>query len=39
MKQCLLQNGKKEDLVLGGKALGQTKLSFAKKSKTVDEVS
>ena len=37
MKQCLLQNGKKEDLVQAGKAVGQTKPSFAKKSKTVDE--
>ena len=30
---------KKEDLVRAGKAVGQTKLSFAKKSKTIDEVS
>ena len=29
---------KKEDLVRVGKAVGQTKLSFAKKSKTIDEV-
>ena len=38
MKQCLLQNGKKEDLVRAGKAVGQTKFSFAKKRKTIDEV-
>ena len=31
MKQCLLQNGRKEDLLPAGKAAGQTKLSFAKK--------
>ena len=31
MKQCLLQNEKKEDLLPVGKAIGQTKLSFAKK--------
>ena len=31
MKQCLLQNEKKEDLLPAGKAIGQTKLSFAKK--------
>ena len=30
---------KKEDLVQAGKAAAQTKLSFAKKSKTIDEVS
>ena len=39
MKQCLPQNGKKKDLVRAGKAVGQTKLSFAKRSKTIDEVS
>ena len=39
MKQCLLQNRKKEDLVRAGKAAGQTKLSFTKKSKAIDEVS
>ena len=39
MKQCLLQKRKKQDLVRAGKAAGQTKLSFAKKSKTIDEVS
>ena len=30
---------KKEDLVQAGKAVGQTKLSFAKNSKMIDEVS
>ena len=29
---------KKEDLVQAGKTAGQTKLSFAIKSKTIDEV-
>ena len=28
---------KKEDLAQAGKAVGQTKLNFVKKSKTVDE--
>ena len=31
MKQSLLQNRKKEDLLPAGKAVGQTKFSFAKK--------
>ena len=39
MKQCLLQNRKKEDLVRAAKTAGQTKLSFAKRRKTIDEVS
>ena len=30
---------KKEDLVRAGKAVGQAKLSFAEKNKTIDEVS
>ena len=30
---------KKRDLVRAGKPVGQTKLCFAKKSKTIDEVS
>ena len=30
---------KKEDLVRAGKAVGQGKLSFAQKGKTIDEVS
>ena len=30
---------KKEDLGQAGKAVGQTKLSFAEKSKTIDKVS
>ena len=33
MKQCLLQNRKKEDLVRAGKAAGQTKLSLLKGGK------
>ena len=31
MKQSLLQNRKKEDLLPAGKAVGQTKFSFVKK--------
>ena len=38
MKQCLLQNGKKKIWYKLEKLL-DTKLSFAKKSKTIDEVS
>ena len=30
---------KKEDLVRVGQAVGQTELSFAKKSKAIDEIS
>ena len=36
MKQRLQKKKEKEDLVRARKAVGQTKLSFAKKSKTID---
>ena len=39
MPTTKLRNGKKETLVRARKAAGQTKLAFAKKRKTISEVS
>ena len=41
MKQCLLQNGKKKIWckLKKLKLVGQTKFTFAKKNKNIDEVS